>query len=137
MTYDPYVPSYPAPSVEAVAPAPAARKQRQVALLAMTAVMAGLVGGGVATATARLAGAPSTGTSTSTGTGTSGASTAPAVADGSVESVAKAVLPSTVQIQMRSSDGSGDTGSGSIISADGYILTNNHVVARSPPRAAR
>jgi putative serine protease PepD len=101
------------------------RKQRPVALIAMTAVVAGLVGGGVATATARLASAPSATASTASPS----ARAASSAADGTVESVAKAVLPSTVQIQMRSTDGSGDTGSGSIISADGYILTNNHVVA--------
>ncbi len=129
MTYDPYAP-YTPPSVPApdAAPAvvPAARRQRPVALLAMTAVMAGLVGGGVATATVRLANAPA---APAAGAAATGSRSAQPVADGSVEAVAKAVLPSTVQIQMRASDGSGDTGSGSIISTDGYILTNNHVVA--------
>ncbi|HET6918770.1 MAG TPA: trypsin-like peptidase domain-containing protein [Jiangellaceae bacterium] len=45
----------------------------------------------------------------------------------SVEDVAAAVLPSVVSISVQSQAGSG-TGSGVIISSDGQILTNNHVV---------
>ncbi|ASU77514.1 hypothetical protein CDG81_03425 [Actinopolyspora erythraea] len=47
---------------------------------------------------------------------------------GSVQSVADKVLPSVVQIQVRTARGSSGSGSGIIISEDGYILTNNHVV---------
>lgn len=45
------------------------------------------------------------------------------------EKVAEDVLPSIVTIGVRAGDGSGGTGSGEIITADGYILTNNHVIA--------
>lgn len=48
-------------------------------------------------------------------------------ADGSVESVADKVLPSVVSIQVQSSQGEAE-GSGSVISSDGLIVTNNHVV---------
>jgi putative serine protease PepD len=46
---------------------------------------------------------------------------------GSVEQVAKSVLPSVVKINVQGPAGAG-SGSGIIISSDGEILTNNHVV---------
>jgi putative serine protease PepD len=48
-------------------------------------------------------------------------------ARGSVAAVAAKILPSVVSIEVKTGD-SGDTGSGIVISRDGYILTNNHVV---------
>ncbi len=51
-------------------------------------------------------------------------------ATGSVAAVAKAALPSVVQIETKTETGAA-TGSGIIIRADGYILTNNHVVEGS------
>jgi len=48
--------------------------------------------------------------------------------EGSVASIAAAVMPSVVSIE-HSSNGNGTvTGTGFVIRADGYILTNNHVV---------
>lgn len=47
----------------------------------------------------------------------------------SVESVATALLPSTVQILAAGDAGSGATGSGFVIDGSGHIVTNNHVVA--------
>ena len=46
----------------------------------------------------------------------------------SVAGIASRVLPSVVSIETMSADG-GATGSGFVISANGYLLTNNHVVA--------
>jgi putative serine protease PepD len=89
---------------------------------------AGLIGGGAgaggvylltrddqttATAPSALDSAPSN----------SNASTAPA---GSVQAVADKVLPSVVSITINTGQGTGG-GSGIILSADGQILTNNHV----------
>ena len=51
-----------------------------------------------------------------------------AAADGSVEQVASAVLPSVVKINVTGAQESG-SGSGIILSSDGEVLTNNHVVA--------
>jgi putative serine protease PepD len=48
-------------------------------------------------------------------------------ADGSVEQVAASVLPSVVKITVSGPQGSG-SGSGAVLSEDGAILTNNHVV---------
>lgn len=55
---------------------------------------------------------------------------APLAAPGSVADVAKAVLPSTVQI-LAEYDGeqAGATGSGWVMDGNGHIVTNNHVVA--------
>jgi putative serine protease PepD len=50
-----------------------------------------------------------------------------AAADGSVAQVAQEVLPSVVKIDVSSGQESG-SGSGIVLSSDGQILTNNHVV---------
>jgi len=48
--------------------------------------------------------------------------------DGTVEAVADKVLPSVVSIDVRSQTGRGE-GSGVVLTADGLIITNNHVIA--------
>ncbi|MGB6183468.1 MAG: trypsin-like peptidase domain-containing protein, partial [Rhodococcus sp. (in: high G+C Gram-positive bacteria)] len=48
--------------------------------------------------------------------------------DGSVQAVAQKVLPSVVQIQVTGRTAEGE-GSGVVLSSDGLILTNNHVVS--------
>ena len=58
----------------------------------------------------------------------SGSSAVPAAASDSIEKVAQNVLPSVVKINVSGADGSG-SGSGIILSADGKILTNNHVAS--------
>jgi putative serine protease PepD len=69
-------------------------------------------------------------TSSATTSPTSSATPQPAatVSACNVTQVADQVLPSVVTISASGSGGSG-TGSGEVIKSDGYILTNNHVIA--------
>ncbi len=67
-----------------------------------------------------------TGSEGSTDTAVSESPDVPA-ADGSVQQVAESVLPSVVKINVTGTQGAG-SGSGIILSEDGEVLTNNHVV---------
>jgi putative serine protease PepD len=98
-------------------------------ILVATALAAGLVGGAVggvvgARTAPRHATAPGSPASVALGTG----APAPLERTRSVPSIAARVLPSVVTIDV-SSGTEEETGSGVIIRPDGYILTNNHVVA--------
>ena len=64
--------------------------------------------------------------SSASSTGNAAASGSAAVCNAT--SVADKVLPSVVTISARGTGGGG-TGSGEVIKSDGYILTNNHVIA--------
>jgi putative serine protease PepD len=107
-----------------------------VALLAAVAVAAGLVGGGAGaaiTAVTQDGGGAATGSTPSSSSvdslrAASNGSADSSPADGSVEQVAAAVLPSVVSIVETSASGGGE-GTGVIIDSDGLVLTNNHVVA--------
>ncbi|MFI5101363.1 MAG: S1C family serine protease [Actinomycetes bacterium] len=112
-------------------PAPAAERHpgRTVALVLATALVAGGIGGGVGAVVANRNDGAGTVTSL-----TGGSTGKPAVVNlpaGTVEAAAAKVVPSVVSITERSTDGSGGEGSGIILSADGVILTNNHVVSEA------
>ncbi|GGY78058.1 protease [Streptomyces omiyaensis] len=93
--------------------------------MAAVAIAAAAVGGGTATLVQQLtADSPATAASSSavSGTNVSASST------GTVAGVAAAVSPSIVEISASSASGK-STGSGVILTADGEIVTNNHVIS--------
>ncbi|MEU6451660.1 MULTISPECIES: trypsin-like peptidase domain-containing protein [unclassified Streptomyces] len=92
-----------------------------VALLAAVAIVAAAIGGGTAYGIQELSGGDTVASATST-------NVVPSSQKGTVSGVAKAVSPSIVEISATSNAGS-STGSGVIITDDGEIITNNHVVS--------
>ncbi|MGR4882651.1 S1C family serine protease [Streptomyces sp. LARHCF249] len=113
----------PAAQAPAEPPAPARhRAKKPVALIAAVALAAAVVGGGTAAAVQQLMGTPAAGTGGVNGTSVSRSST------GTVSGVAEQNSPSVVRIDTRTGSGQG-TGSGIVITADGEIVTNNHVVS--------
>ena len=116
-------------------PAPPARRSGRgrfaVGVLAAALVVGGGAGlGGAAAYDALNGDEPSGGAGAGTSTiKTASTADAPSdvTTDGSVEAVADKVLPSVVQINVSGAQGSG-SGSGIILTEDGQILTNNHVV---------
>ncbi|MGW1544540.1 S1C family serine protease [Streptomyces sp. NPDC002309] len=113
-----------APLAEPVAaPSGARRRDRGTgALLAAVAIVAAAVGGGTAYGFQELTGG---GTAASAGTSTNAV---PTGRKGTVAGVAEAVGPSIVEISA-ATDAGASTGSGVIITDDGEIVTNNHVVS--------
>jgi len=98
-----------------------------IAACAGCAVAGGVIGGVIASAidspsSSSAATAAATVPSHSTGSGQ------PAAAVCQVTQVAKDVLPSVVTISAKGAS-AGGTGSGEVIKSNGYILTNNHVIA--------
>ncbi|MFJ6178454.1 S1C family serine protease [Streptomyces bacillaris] len=111
----------------APAPGPAGRRRakRPVALLAAVAIAAGAIGGGTATLIRQL----NSGSAQATGsTGTVQGTTVSQSSKGTVAGVAEAVSPAIVEIGATSSAGK-STGSGVVITEDGEIVTNNHVIS--------
>ncbi|SDL10420.1 S1C family serine protease [Streptomyces indicus] len=104
------------------APAPRKRARGPVAVLAAVALVAAAVGGGTAYAAQELFGNDTTATTGINGTNASAGS------KGTVAGVANAVSDSIVEIKANTGSGT-STGSGVIITSDGEIITNNHVIA--------
>ena len=111
-----------APGVEAPAPT-SHNARRPIALIAAVALVSALIGGGAAA----LIGRATTNAAAATTTTTTRVINASSSSSG-VAAVAKAVSPSIVEISATSSSGEA-TGSGVIITSDGEIITNNHVIS--------
>ncbi|MCX4859180.1 S1C family serine protease [Streptomyces canus] len=112
-----------APPAEPAAPAPKKRTRGPLALLAAVAIVAAAIGGGTAYGIQELTGNDTVAAGSSTST-----SVVPSSAKGTVSGVAKAVSPSIVEINATSNAGE-STGSGVIITSEGEIITNNHVIS--------
>ncbi len=104
------------------------RKRPRGMVVVATALVAGLIGGGVGAA-GSYALADNNTTATSSASSIAAAPIS-AATSGSVSAVAKKLLPSVVSINASNSQGSG-TGTGVILDTEGHILTNNHVVVPS------
>lgn len=106
-------------------PAPSRRRARRpVALLAAVAIAAAVVGGGTATVIGQL----TDDSTTSTAAGVVPGTTVSQSSKGTVSGVAAAMSPTIVEIGATSNAGQ-STGSGVVITSDGEIVTNNHVIA--------
>ncbi|MGV9994083.1 S1C family serine protease [Streptomyces sp. NPDC003374] len=119
-----------APAPAPVPPAQGKRARGPAALLCAVAIAAAAVGGGTAFAFQELTGKDPV------ATGTTSTSVVPAGQRGSIAAIAKAVSPSVVEITAKLDNGT-STGSGVIISRNGEIVTNNHVIAGASSIKAR
>jgi putative serine protease PepD len=134
---DPYpfqqpVPQQPFHAPHQAAPAQHQPRRRRTGLAAAVVTTSLLVGGGAGLGGAAVWDAThddpvSSANAAPASTSTVSTRTQAPAADGSVESVAQKVLPSVVKIDVSGQQGAA-SGSGIILTADGTILTNNHVV---------
>jgi putative serine protease PepD len=117
-----------APTAVLPAPPGPGKKRRPWAIAAVIALLAGLIGGGVG-------GVLGYQVAKSARTGGSLLGPLPSIDSSSgpvtdVEAVADKVLPSVVQLRVKAGDRNG-AGSAMVISADGLLLTNNHVIEQA------
>ncbi|MET7484830.1 trypsin-like peptidase domain-containing protein [Streptomyces sp. NPDC005538] len=108
--------------VQAEAPKPRKRTRGPIALLAAVAIVAAAVGGGTAYAFQQLTGKDTVATSSTT------TAVVPSSKRGDVATIAATVSPSVVEVEATLSNGT-STGAGVIITSNGEIITNNHVIS--------
>ncbi|MGW2484459.1 S1C family serine protease [Streptomyces sp. NPDC001571] len=101
------------------------RAKRSVGLIAAVAIIAAAIGGGTASFVEHYVGNDNA----SVSSGVSGTNASNST-NGTVSGVAKAVMPSIVEINATSGSGE-STGAGVIVTANGEIITNNHVISGS------
>jgi putative serine protease PepD len=121
----PFAPAPPAP--------PAGTSARRTVVTA--AIVAALVGGGAGAGTVALVD-DNNNQGSAAGLTISNQAAPAAKVDGTVAAAAAKIGPSVVTVNVDTA-GEQDTGSGVIIRSDGYILTNNHVIAAATTNSGR
>jgi putative serine protease PepD len=111
----------------AAAPAPARLGASRVATVVVLALVVGFAGGYAGDRVAERTAGPAPAANLPVAADDEAAE--PSRPAGSVAAIAADVLPSVVSFEVTSSDGAGSSGSGFVLRDDGYLLTNNHVVA--------
>jgi putative serine protease PepD len=132
--YQPY-PSYPPlgqsgdlPPAPPAAPRKPSNAGKIVGLVVgagVISLMAGTVGGAVGYVVARET-LPRTVTAATAATALAATPSSPSAQPGSIADIAARVQPAVVQLNVTGDQNAG-TGSGFVISSDGYLITNNHV----------
>src|SRR6185437_15798807 len=121
----------PQPSGMPIPPAP--RKRSRAGALTAGAVALAIVSAGIGGGVAILV-QPDRPAASSSVTGLAPSVPAASLPAGTVEQVAAKVVPSVVKLEVDLGRQS-EEGSGIILSADGLIMTNNHVIAAANPKA--